>query len=40
MIDERLEAKTVKALPSPTDRGIASSGTSGALYSDGSWHCS
>ena len=35
MIDERLEAKLSKALSSLTDRGIASSGTSGALFRDG-----
>jgi hypothetical protein len=27
MIDERLEARACETLPSPTDRGIASSGT-------------
>jgi hypothetical protein len=36
--DERLEARLCEALPSPTDRGIASSGTRGALYQDGCSH--
>ena len=35
MIDERREAKLCEALSSPTDRGIASSGTRGALLRDG-----
>jgi hypothetical protein len=40
MIDERLETKPPEALPSPTERGIASSGTHGALFRDGCSHLS